>query len=75
MAVIFTIFLHCQPLEKHWQVYPDPGRKSPTLHETTRLTKLDFAVNCSADYVNYIVIAVTNVLFVFSFFQNPLATH
>ncbi|KAI9927001.1 hypothetical protein ASPWEDRAFT_46459 [Aspergillus wentii DTO 134E9] len=42
-AVILTIFLHCRPLHKNWQVYPDPG------------------VNCSADYVNYIVIAVTNV--------------
>ncbi|GES57977.1 hypothetical protein ATEIFO6365_0004005300 [Aspergillus terreus] len=42
-AVILTIFLHCRPLHKNWQVYPDPG------------------LNCSADYVNYIVIAVTNV--------------
>ncbi|KAB8230216.1 uncharacterized protein BDW43DRAFT_321646 [Aspergillus alliaceus] len=42
-AVIFTIFLHCRPLEKNWQVYPDPG------------------LNCSAGYVNYIVIAVANV--------------
>ncbi|KAL2857359.1 hypothetical protein BJY01DRAFT_202662 [Aspergillus pseudoustus] len=44
VAVIFTIFLHCRPLSKHFQVYPDPG------------------LNCSADYVNYIVIAVTNVV-------------
>ncbi|KAL2862397.1 uncharacterized protein BJX67DRAFT_385648 [Aspergillus lucknowensis] len=44
VAVIFTIFLHCRPLSKHFQVYPDPG------------------LNCTADYVNYIVIAVTNVL-------------
>ncbi|KAE8314035.1 hypothetical protein BDV41DRAFT_534884 [Aspergillus transmontanensis] len=43
-AVILTIFLHCRPLKKNWQVYPDPG------------------LNCTADYVNYIVIAVTNVL-------------
>ncbi|KAL5355495.1 hypothetical protein BJX96DRAFT_64527 [Aspergillus floccosus] len=42
-AVILTIFLHCRPLHRHWQVYPDPG------------------LNCSADYINYIVIAVTNV--------------
>lgn len=27
IAVILTIFLHCRPLEKNWQVYPDPGRK------------------------------------------------
>ncbi|EAW12317.1 uncharacterized protein ACLA_062820 [Aspergillus clavatus NRRL 1] len=44
IAVILTIFLHCRPLHKHWQVTPDPG------------------ANCTADYVNYIVIAVTNVL-------------
>ncbi|KAJ0423569.1 hypothetical protein BJY00DRAFT_321698 [Aspergillus carlsbadensis] len=44
VAVIFTIFLHCRPLSRHFQVNPDPG------------------LNCSADYVNYIVIAVTNVL-------------
>ncbi|KAL3462422.1 hypothetical protein BJX64DRAFT_139983 [Aspergillus heterothallicus] len=44
VAVIFTIFMHCRPLSKHFQVYPDPG------------------LNCSADYVNYIVIAVTNVV-------------
>ncbi|KAE8350546.1 hypothetical protein BDV28DRAFT_138925 [Aspergillus coremiiformis] len=42
-VVIFTIFLHCRPLQKNWQVYPDPG------------------INCSVDYVNYIVIAVANV--------------
>ncbi|BCS27973.1 uncharacterized protein APUU_61021S [Aspergillus puulaauensis] len=44
VAVIFTIFLHCRPIERHFQVYPDPG------------------LNCSADFVNYIVIAATNVL-------------
>ncbi|KAL4885798.1 hypothetical protein BJY04DRAFT_179217 [Aspergillus karnatakaensis] len=44
VAVIFTIFLHCRPLSRHFQVYPDPG------------------LNCSADYINYIVIAVTNVI-------------
>ncbi|KKK16274.1 hypothetical protein ARAM_003165 [Aspergillus rambellii] len=43
IAVIFTIFLHCRPLARHLQVYPDPG------------------LNCSADYVNYIVVAVTNI--------------
>ncbi|KAB8071482.1 hypothetical protein BDV29DRAFT_197345 [Aspergillus leporis] len=43
VAVILTIFLHCRPLYKNWQVYPNPG------------------LNCSAGYVNYIVIAVTNV--------------
>ncbi|KAL2823777.1 hypothetical protein BDW59DRAFT_148324 [Aspergillus cavernicola] len=44
VAVIMTIFLHCRPISKHFQVYPDPG------------------LNCSADYVNYIVIASTNVV-------------
>ncbi|KAL4778183.1 hypothetical protein BJX76DRAFT_362965 [Aspergillus varians] len=44
VAVIFTIFLHCRPISRHFQVYPDPG------------------LNCSADYVNYIVIAATNVV-------------
>lgn len=29
VAVILTIFLHCRPLTKHFQVYPDPGRMSP----------------------------------------------
>ncbi|KAE8376036.1 hypothetical protein BDV26DRAFT_294452 [Aspergillus bertholletiae] len=43
VAVILTIFLHCRPLHRNWQVYPDPG------------------INCTAGYVNYIVIAVTNV--------------
>lgn len=28
VAVIFTIFLHCRPIERHFQVYPDPGRVS-----------------------------------------------
>ncbi|KAL4789398.1 hypothetical protein BDV19DRAFT_374187 [Aspergillus venezuelensis] len=44
VAVIFTIFLHCRPIERHFQVYPDPG------------------LNCSADFVNYIVIAASNVV-------------
>ncbi|RDW68980.1 uncharacterized protein DSM5745_08740 [Aspergillus mulundensis] len=44
VAVILTIFLHCRPLSKHFQVYPDPG------------------LNCSADYINYIMIATTNVV-------------
>ncbi|KAL3478165.1 hypothetical protein BJX99DRAFT_256716 [Aspergillus californicus] len=44
VAVIMTIFLHCRPISRHFQVYPDPG------------------LNCSADYVNYIVIAITNVI-------------
>ncbi|KAK9561765.1 hypothetical protein V6Z79_004617 [Aspergillus fumigatus] len=25
VAVIFTIFFHCLPIQKHWQIYPDPG--------------------------------------------------
>jgi hypothetical protein len=29
VAVILTIFFHCRPLSKHFQVYPDPGRTSP----------------------------------------------
>ncbi|KAL6229649.1 hypothetical protein BDW75DRAFT_235036 [Aspergillus navahoensis] len=44
VAVILTIFLHCRPLTKHFQVYPDPG------------------LNCSADFINYIMIATTNVV-------------
>ncbi|KAI9370411.1 hypothetical protein BJX61DRAFT_535664 [Aspergillus egyptiacus] len=44
VAVMLTIILHCQPVQRHFQVYPDPG------------------LNCTADYVNYIVIAITNVI-------------
>ncbi|KAL4770625.1 hypothetical protein BDW60DRAFT_208999 [Aspergillus nidulans var. acristatus] len=44
VAVILTIFFHCRPLSKHFQVYPDPG------------------LNCTADFINYIMIATTNVL-------------
>lgn len=63
-AVILTIFLHCRPLHKNWQVYPDPGRKDLFIiyHHWQWLI---LPVNCSADYVNYIVIAVTNVTYVF----------
>ncbi|KAF7155856.1 hypothetical protein CNMCM5623_008736 [Aspergillus felis] len=25
VAVIFTIYFHCFPIQKHWQIYPDPG--------------------------------------------------
>ncbi|RHZ63410.1 uncharacterized protein CDV56_100707 [Aspergillus thermomutatus] len=25
VAVIFTIFFHCHPIQKHWQINPDPG--------------------------------------------------
>jgi len=27
-AIVLTIALHCVPLQKIWQVYPDPGRRS-----------------------------------------------
>ncbi|KAL4912889.1 hypothetical protein BDW62DRAFT_215975 [Aspergillus aurantiobrunneus] len=44
IALLFTIFLHCRPLSRHFQVYPDPG------------------LNCTVDYVNYVAVAVTNVV-------------
>ncbi|KAF4207618.1 hypothetical protein CNMCM8927_002695 [Aspergillus lentulus] len=27
IAVIFTIYFHCLPIQKHWQIYPDPGEQ------------------------------------------------
>ncbi|GIK05363.1 hypothetical protein Aspvir_009471 [Aspergillus viridinutans] len=48
VAVIFTIFFHCFPIQKHWQIYPDPGEQCTV----DRINYLVLAVtNVSTDAV------------------------
>ena len=30
VAVLLSILLGCMPLEKNWQIYPDPGSAQPS---------------------------------------------
>lgn len=60
---ILTIFLHCTPLHKQWQVVPDPGgkaTKSRRVHDIERkLTKP--ADRCTLPTINTVIIGAFNI--------------